>query len=64
MKPKYKQHECPHCNGAGGYYWDAPVYHNERQREWATCRMCEYESPVQRKRTDNVIKVNFRKEKY
>lgn len=37
---KPKQSQCPHCGGAGGYYWDAPVYHNERQREWASCRHC------------------------
>jgi len=28
---------CPRCGGAGHYYWDAPVYHNERQRERAEC---------------------------
>lgn len=31
---------CPDCNGAGGWYWDAPIYHNERQREWLNCPLC------------------------
>lgn len=35
-----KQSACPVCEGAGGYYWDAPVYHNERHREWASCHNC------------------------
>jgi len=41
LKPK--QSQCPNCHGAGGYYWDAPVYHNERQREWASCGACVHD---------------------
>lgn len=29
--------DCPKCEGAGGWYWDAPIYHNDTQREWKTC---------------------------
>lgn len=33
--------KCPRCQGKKGYYWDAPVYHNERFPEWMTCPQCE-----------------------
>lgn len=41
LKPR--QSQCRVCEGAGGYYWDAPVYHNERVREWATCHNCVHD---------------------
>lgn len=40
FRKKTLQKDCTHCGGEGGWYWDAPVYHNERQREWMNCSWC------------------------
>jgi hypothetical protein len=29
--------DCKRCRGDGGWYWEAPIGHNERVTEWMSC---------------------------